>query len=372
MNTPPTHYDQAWKDLNEGLELARNGKRVEATEKLFQAARAFEKGQEYRLIPAVWEAVGKLLKDVQDVKNQLHSELDKTEPFPPTELSLDYRVISESTWHDFSGNHCQRLAWVYQWAAEHKERAGDFDTAQKLYFQAAHYVEQTKEAQTERPHWAARIYYRAVLNHIRFFGSATEAEPSEGKTIFGPIKKRIKGTSGRTTGNTDVALRKMHDYFCNLANNLKKPAKGYKQLAVAYSSLKSALLEAGNVIEARDMEKGELRASRKYHYAAGNFGRYLYFWMRTGGFQWFLVVWVGLVLVGFPVLYRKAGLMVSSNNSPATFGEAILYSLETAVIMGHQVCEAAALSSRLLAVVETSLSYFALGTALWYVTKKIE
>jgi len=54
------HASEGKKYLEKGLELVQNGDIDNAVESFFHAAVEFQKAQDFRQIPALWEAIGKL------------------------------------------------------------------------------------------------------------------------------------------------------------------------------------------------------------------------------------------------------------------------------------------------------------------------
>lgn len=326
-------HDQVGRQLMaDGLSSAKNGDWDTAIDELCRAAVEFEKNQEYRIIPGVWETIGRLL--ARKLKLEIGGPSDE----------IDYRVIPIDVWRTHDDK--MRLAWVYQWAAEHRERGGDFDTAFQLYLKAGEYAEQTEEATQKNPRWPAKMYYRAVLNFVKAFGHTADE-------------------------HIEHALDKMHDHNMRLKTEHHDGVRAYKSLAISYCSIKSALILAGNLLEARVVEQRELKAAMKLHRARKSYGNMIYHWLRAGGFVWFIGIWSILVVAGFPLLYFLFDLISKQGVAP-DWTDAVQYSIETSLIIGHDDFHAATQAGRFLAIAETALSYFGLGSTLWYMTKKLE
>ncbi len=322
--------------LSTGLQSARQGDRTKAIDQLYRSAVEFEKSQEYRGIPGVWEAVGRLLESGD---GQISSSSTAG-----TDFDIEYRVIPDHVWlaHDDK----QRIAWVYQWAAEHRERGGDFDTAFQLYLKAGKCAEETDEAISGNPRWPAKLYYRAVLSFVRAFGHTSDPKIED-------------------------ALQKMHHHNMRLKVEQNQPERAYKSLAIAYCSIKSALIIAGNLLEARNIEQKELQATMRLHRVRKSYGNMIFHWLRSGGYVYFIMAWTLLVLAGFPSIYFLFDL-IGSHGQTMDWTDAVRYSIETSLIIGHEDFHAVSLVGRFLAIAETALSYFGLGITLWYMTKKLE
>jgi hypothetical protein len=152
------HAAKGKRYLEEGQQLIEKSEVSNAKEAFFHAAVEFEKAQDFKQIPALWEAIGKL------------SEL-KGDYIPPVteEWPLDYHIMETDEWHKRKEKE-HKLAWVYQWAAENRESVKDPQLAYPLFFKSAEHAEQTEQSKDD-PDWPAKLYLNAALNLIRTYRS---------------------------------------------------------------------------------------------------------------------------------------------------------------------------------------------------------
>lgn len=338
------HAAEAKKCLEKGLELVKNGDVDNAVEAFIKAAVAFERAQDFRQIPALWEAVGNLLEpSFKEEKiewfNQLqegtiHSVYDKWYQWP-----LEYRTISWNTWKEQT-DLVHRQTWAYQWAAEHRERAGDSITAYRLFLRAAERAERTEHSKNY-PNWPAKLYYRVVLNYIRAYGTVDNKEIRE-------------------------VIKKMEAHYLKI----KEQTKAYRLLAISYRLLKSNLIEAGNLTEAEQFKRKERSALMHYYFRSRSYFRAIAEWLSGSGFMYFIVGLFLMILFVFPYIYHQWGL-VTSVQGKITYPDAILYSIESTLGIGHNEFYAVD-GGKLLNIVEAALSWLGLGVFIWWLTKRLE
>lgn len=338
------HSSNAMNHLGKGLNSIKNGNISDAIESFFHAAVEFEKAQDFRQIPALWEAIGKLSEMQGDSAQHV------TEKWP-----LDYHVMETDEWHK-QKDKMHKLAWVYQWAAEHRERAGDPHMAYPLFFKSAKKAEQTQHSKNG-PNWPAKLYHKAALNFIRTYGTIKYAPPD--------AQHIQKEASDKELIEDGIKTMEMH----YLKNNDR--SKAYGTIAIAYRLLKSALIEHGNLLEAERFRTKERSALMHYYFQNKRFHRGIAEWLAGGGFWYFILLIFFMVFLGFPYIYYSYNLIISPQGYPTWF-DAFLYSLETALIMGHDNFSAVGISGSLLTIIETALSFFGLGVFVWWVTKRLE
>lgn len=339
------HATEAKKYLERGLELVKNGDIDNAVENFIKAAVAFERAQDFRQIPALWEAVGNLLepsfkKEKKEWLNQLqkgtiYSVYDKWYQWP-----LEYRTISWNTWKEQT-DLVHRQAWAYQWAGEHRERAGDSITAYQLFLRAAERAKRTEQSKND-PNWPAWLYYKAVLNYIRAYGTVDNKEIGE-------------------------AIKKIKVYYLKI----KEKTEAYRLLAISYRLLKSNLIEAGNFVKAEQFKRKERSALTHYYFHKKSFFRTVAEWLSGIGFLYFILVVVLMILFIFPCIYYQFDLITSSIENKITYPDAILYSIESALGIDHGELYAVG-CGRILNIIEAALSWLGLGMFIWWLTRRLE
>ena len=169
------HRANANKHMDEGLQWVEKGNIDKAVESFTKSALEFESAQDFRRIPALWQAVADLLEPKFKEKYK-----DKIEHFRKSRFDfvneeyyqwpLDHRIIPWTKWKDSTKESIHRQAWGYQWAAEHWERASvpaNFIIASILFLKAAEKAEQTECCKKGDYNWPGKLYYRSVLNYIR-------------------------------------------------------------------------------------------------------------------------------------------------------------------------------------------------------------
>ena len=338
------HASEGKRYLKKGLELVKNGDIDNAVEVFVKAAVAFERAQDFRQIPALWEAIGNLLEPAfkeekiewfnQLQKGIIHPVYDKWYQWP-----LEYRTISWDTWKKQT-DLVHRQAWAYQWAAEHREHAGDWITAYRLFLRAAGKAGRTEDSKND-PNWPAKLYYRAVLNYIRAFGTTNDKEIRE-------------------------AIKELNAHYLKIKEQTKK----YRLLATAYRLLKSNLIEAGNLGDAEQFKRKERSALMHYYFHSKSYFRAVTEWLSGSGFMYFIIGLFLMVLFVFPYIYYQWNLVVSAQGK-ITYLNAILYSIESALGIGHDEFYAIGYG-RLLNIIEAALSWLGLGVFIWWLTRRLE
>ena len=325
--TPVDHASEGKKYLEEGLELVKNGDIDNAIEAFFHAAVEFEKAQDFRQISALWIAVGKLLE-----------QRDNIQPIREN-WPLDYHIIESDEW-DEQRDPLHKLAWVYYWAAEHREHAGDLYRAYPLFLESAKKTELTTEGK-EHPRWPADVYYRAIRNYIRAYGTVDNKE----------IREAIK--------NMEVHYKE-----------IKEKTQSYRLLAISYRLLKSNLIEAGNLTEAEQFKRKERSALMHYYLHSRSYFRAVAEWLSGSGFMYFIGGLFLMVLFVFPCIYYRWELVIPIQGS-FTYSDAILYSIESALGIGHNGFYSVG-GGKLLNIVEAALSWLGLGVFIWWLTRRLE
>jgi len=338
------HASEGKKYLEKGLELVKNGDIDNAVEAFVKAAVAFERAQDFRQIPALWEAVGNLLgpsfeKQKIEWLNQLqegtiHSVYDKWYQWP-----LEYRTISWNTWKE-QIDLVHRQTWAYQWAAEHRERAGDSITAYRLFLRAAERAERTKHCKND-PNWPGKLYYRAVLNYICAYGTIDNKEIRE-------------------------AIKRMEAHYLKI----KEQNKAYGLSAISYRLLKSKLIEAANLAEAEQFKRKEHSALMHYYFHKRNYFRAVTEWLSGGGFMYFIIGLFLIILFVFPYIYYQWNLVASVQGKIA-YPDTILYSIKSVLGIGHDEFYAIGYG-RLLNIIEAALAWLGLGVFIWWLTRCLE
>jgi len=324
--TPVDHASEGKRYLEKGLELVKNGDIYNAIEAFFHAAVEFEKAQDFRQISALWIAVGKLLEQRDNIQ-------PISENWP-----LDYHIIESDEW-DKQIDLLHKQAWVYYWAAEHRERVGDLYRAYPLFLESAKKTERTTEGK-KHPRWPADVYYRAILNYIRAYGTVDNKEIRE-------------------------AIKKMDAHY----RKIEKP-RACRLLAVSYRLLKSNLIEAGNLTEAEQFKREERSALMQYYLQSRCYFRAIEEWLSGSGFMYFIGGLFLMVLFVFPCIYYQWELVIPIQGS-FTYSDAILYSIESALGIGHNGFYSVG-GGKLLNIVEAALSWLGLGVFIWWLTRRLE
>lgn len=338
------HTSEARRYVDKGLSLVRKGDIDSAIEAFVHAAVAFERSQDFRQISGLWEAIGKMLEP--SFKGDTSEWLD---PLQEGEVQLiydkwyqwplEYGTISWNTWKNKT-ELVHRQAWAYQWAAKHRERAGDSITAYRLFLRAAEKAERTTNRE-KYPHWPANLYHSAVLNYIRAFGTVNDKE-------------------------VEKAIRSMKDLYLDG----EESAKAHRSLAIAYRLLKSNLIEAGNLTEAEQFKSKERSELALYYFHSKNYLGGILEWLAGSGFKYFILAMFVMILFVFPIIYYQWNLIIPvwSNLTPSA---AIIYSLESAIGAGHTGFYVVG-SGKLLEILERALSWLGLGVFIWWLTRRLE
>ena len=330
------HTAEGKRYLEKGLQLVKNGDIDNAIEAFSHAAVQFEKAQNFRQISALWEAIGKLSELEED------SIPDITKTWP-----LDYHIVKIEDWNRVDP--MRKVAWVYAWAAQHRERAGSLNTAISLYLKSVEKAKQS-EYSKKHPEWLAGIYYKVLLNCIRALGTA--GYPKESTVI------------------DDVKVRKVIEEMENFYLKVKNRTKAYKLLADAYGSLRSNFHSTGKLTEAEQFKRKERSALMHYYFHSRSYFRAMAEWLSGIGFMYFLVGCFVTILFIFPFIYYQWDLITSAQGE-ITYPDAILYSIEAALNIGHSEFYAVG-SGKLLNIIEAALSWLGLGVFIWWVTRRLE
>jgi len=339
------HTSNGIEYLEKGLESVNEGDIDKAIEYFYHAAVAFDRAQDYRRIPALWEAIGDMLEpDFEEKrseylnvlqKGRIQDVYDKWYQFPlvycPDAAQLDNWRKQTDPMH--------RQAWAYEWAGKHRERIGD-GGAYKLFLRAAEKAEQTKDGK-KYPEWPAKLYHRCVLSYIRVFGSVDDEKIRE-------------------------AIRKMEIHYFRIKERLK----AYRLLANASRLLKSNLIDAGNLAEAEQFKKKERSALMHYHLHKRSYFHAIAEWLSGSGFMYFITGLFLMVLFVFPWVYYQWNLVISSQGT-ITYFDSIRYSIEAALNIGHNDYYAVGWGE-LLNIVEAALSWLGLGIFIWWLTRRLE
>lgn len=337
------HTSEGKRYLEKGLELVKSGDINNATEVFFHAAVEFEKAQEYRQVSALWEAIGKL------------SELEEGSIPPITEeWPLNYHVIKTDGWHE-QKDEMHKLAWAYQWAAEHRGRViGEGYRAYPLFLKSVEKAEQTEYSKND-PSWPAELYRNAALNFIRTYGSIEHA----------PDVRRVK----KEVSNKELikeGIKKMEAHLLRI----KDRSKAYSTLATSYRLLKSDLIEAGNLAEAEPFKRKERSALMHYYFHRKSYFRAVTECLSGSGFMYFIIGLFLMILFVFPYIYYQWNLIVPVQGK-ITYLDIILYSIESALGIGYDKFYAIGYG-RLLNIFEAALSWLGLGVFIWWLTRRLE
>lgn len=352
------HAEQAKKYLEEGLKLlVEKGDINGAVDCFYYAASAFDRAQEFRQVPALWEAIGKMLEpDFPEVCKQwleglrsgnIEAVYQKWYGFP-----LIYRIHATTPhlWKEQT-DPVHKQAWAYQWAAEHLEAIADYRAACVCFVKAGEKAEQTKDGQTY-PDWPAKLYYRAILNYIRAYGTLEHAPPE------------WRGISNRE--KIQKALRNVERLYLLIPDK----AESYRYLANTYRSIKASLLEAGNLAEAESFRKKERSALMRHYFYKKRLLRALIEWLSGEGFLYFIIALFVLSLGVFPYVYYHLKL-ITSVQGDIKYLDALLYSLQSSLNIGDANIYPIGYG-RLLSIVQAGMSWMGLGIFLWWLTKRLE
>ena len=366
------HADEGKRYLDKGLRLIKKSDVSNAAEAFFHAAVEFEKAQDFKQIPALWEAIGKLselkgdsippvtekwLLDLKQIPAlwEAISKVSKLTghsiPLVTEKWPLDYHIMETDEWNE-KKEKTHKLAWVYQWAAEHRERVKEHNLAYPLFLKSADNAEQTKQSKND-PEWPAKLYRKAALNLIRTHGTIEHAPDDHGKDIS--EKESIKS-----------GIEKMETHYLRIEDK----GKAYSFIAISYRLLKSELIEAGNLAEAEQFKRKERSALTHYYLHKGSYFRAVTEWLSGSGFNYFVMGLALMILFVFPYIYYQWNL-VASVQGKITYLDTILYSIELALGIRHDEFYAIGYG-RILNIIGASLSWLGLGVFIWWLTKRLE
>lgn len=354
------HAAEGRKYLEKGLECVMKGNIDDAVECFYEAAAAFDRAQYSKLIPALWEAIARMLEpDFKEKyshyieafqKGKVQDVFDEWYQFP-----LVYRVdvAQKSEWRKHKDS-IHRQAWAYDWAARHMERLGLYEAAYALYFRAAEKAEQT-EGGKSYPSWPAELYTKAAINFIRAYGGLEVGRHTQRLRKGVPDEELIKS-----------GIKKMEMLYLQVEDR----KRAYRLLAISYRLLKSTLIEAGNMAQAGQFVRKERSALMRYYFHNRNYIRAAAEWLSGGGFIYFIISLFLMILFIFPYIYYHWNLVASRLGS-ITYPEAILYSIESSLGIGHDEFYAIGYG-RFLNIVEAALSWLGLGVFIWWLTRRLE
>lgn len=340
------HSVEGGKYLKKGLQFVNEGDIDSAVEAFFQAAKAFDRAQEFKQITALWEAIGNMMepgfkeerkeyfKALKDGK--VRETYNKWYQFP-----LVYRVhaVSDDEWEK-QKDPSHRQAWAYEWAAKHMAQRAEHEVAYELFLRSAQKAEQSKIGK-KYTNWPGKLWQRAAANYISWQGTI---EDEKGKN----------------------AIAKMESNYLNIENKDKR----YSVLANAYRNLRLRLAEAANLTEAEQFKRKESSALTHYYFYRRNYLRAAAEWVSGIGFKYFVVGFFVAILLVLPWIYYWWDLVTLAQNK-ITFFDAVFYSTKTALNLDRSEFVATG-SGALLNVVETALSWLGLGVFLWWLTKRLE
>lgn len=357
MTLSVDHAAEGKRYLEEGLELVKNGDIDNAVECFYYAATAFDRAQEFRQVPALWEAIGKMLepnfkeeceKWLKMLRNgDVQGVYEKWYQFP---LVYHIHATTPYLWEK-QVDPIHKQAWAYGWAAKHLRDAADCKAAYRCFLKAAEKAEQTKDGK-KYPDWPAKLYRKAILNFIRAYGTIEHAPPEWGGVSHRELIKR--------------GLKRMEELYLGV----EKKSEAYRYLANSYRLIKSNLMEAGNLTEAEEFKRKERSALMRYYFHNRSYFRAIAEWLSGSGFLYFIIVLFLMILVVFPYIYYQWDLITSAQGK-ITYFDTILYSIESAINIGHGEFYAVG-SGKLLNIIEAALSWLGLGVFIWWLTRRLE
>jgi len=359
---PNNELTKGNQSLEKGLEAIKDGKIDEAIEYFYKAATAYDRAQAVKLIPALWEAIARMLEPdfveryaeyTKALQSGAIEELyKKWYGFP-----LVYRVdaASEYEWEKRKEDPFHRQAWAYEWAAKHMERLGLYEPAYMLYYKGAEKAEQTDTGK-KYPDWPAELYAKAVLNFIHAYGGLD----------IGRHTYRLK------TGSPDEqviqnSIIKMQRLFLKIGD----PSRSYRLLAIHYRLFRSASIAAGNTALAMKFAKDERVALTAYHWYTNRYFRALVEWLSGKGFIYFVIILFVMVVFVFPFIYYYWKLIIPQSANNITYFHAVLYSVGRALGVEYQNMYPTNCGI-LVSLFESGLSWLGLGVFLWWLTKRLE
>lgn len=343
MKLSVDHTAEGKRYLEKGLMLIKNGDVSKAAEAFFNAAVEFEKDQDFRQISALWEAIGKLSELKGDSIPQA------TEKWP-----LDYHIMETDEWNS-QKEMMHKLSWVYQWAAEHRERIGNPNMAYPLFFKSAEKAEQTKHSKNDTI-LPAKLYLKAAINFIRTYGTIEHATVNS-HYIESGVSDKVKIKQG---------IKEIKDHYLRI----KDRREAYRLLAISHRLLRTYLIEMGNLEEARGFRKKEHSALMHYYFHRRSYLRSVIECLAGSGFAYIILLIFFLILVVFPCIYYHWDLVIPIHSS-ITYLHAFLYSIESALGIGHNDLYAVGIG-KLLNIIEAALSWLGLGVFIWWLTRRLE
>jgi len=248
-------------------EYRAESKVAEAIDCLMRSARAREKGDARRLIPACWEKLG-------DSVGESLGEVWR--PVKEPGLEGMHRIIGDGRWaapeddfyeQDANGIARHQQAWAYYWAALNLERTRHTRLACILWRKAAYAWRQSAfdsppDTESRRPRdnkWrlAADCHRRALVNLIRFEGGLRDGY------ALGPRYTRSElDYPPRVDADEDTIddLALMRDAFLRHGTQTADPARAWTTLVSAYRELRITSEEEGDDDAAWEMYVQEMES----------------------------------------------------------------------------------------------------------------
>lgn len=362
------HLATAEQQLRRGRAQQAGGDHSGAIQAFLDAARGYERAQDFRQITALWDAVGRLLVE-EAVPHDEWRDLQLPDHDPLG--GLEHYVVSDATWE--ACDPLSRAMLVYHWAADHREAAGDLRLAYVFYGQSAALGERVlrnaeirAKSPAERVHYhhtVAWLHYRTAVAYVRCNGTYKQ------RVGFGPMLKepevmtRIDSVEGH--------VEAMHHHYDAAAAHRPTRAQSLGRRMSAYRGLRAALQESGNLAEARELRARERRDLATYYRWRGNPLRAALEWCSGAGFRAIVCVLLALIAFVFPLLYAGARL-VEGPDGELSLTQAVLFSVETALLMGPGTVDLVGRTGELVTVVETGLSFFGLGVLVSHLAARLD
>jgi hypothetical protein len=353
------HAAEGRKYLEKGLESVAKGNIDDAVECFYEAAAAFDRAQYSKLIPALWEAIARMLEPDFKEKYSKYIEAFQSGKIQDVydewyQFPLVYRVdvAQKSEWRKYK-DPMHRQAWAYEWAAKHMERLTKYDAAYALYFRAAEKAEQTRAGESSP--WPAELYCKAAINFIRAYGGLEVGRHTQRLKKGAPDEELIKD-----------GIKKMETFYLRINDR----RRAYRLLAISYRLLKSALIEAGNMAQADQFARKERSALMRYYFHNRSYFRAAAEWLSGDGFGYFIIGVFLMIFFVFPYIYYHWNL-IASRLGNITFFDAINYSIESALGIGHDEFYAVGYG-KILSIIEAALAWLGLGVFIWWLTRRLE
>lgn len=306
--------------LQAALGFIKQGDADQGITSLMLAARVYEKNQSWRKIGALWDSIG----------DHIDSYLKQRPLSEDTPDSLcRHKLIGLSSWQNQQDLY-HRMAWVFQWAAQHFEKEEGPSLVSYLFQKAGLAAEQTIFA--DRHRWAGMLFEKASVYSIRAI-AAQELGPDFG-TLVG----------------------KMEENYNRIGSGNKRKTSGkYLYLTRGYRNIRLAFQAIGDTFEAQNIRKKELKARQSHESSSGRYLQASLTWL-----AWHVLVvpaiWAASVFIVFPLIYWFTNALTVDKENVLSWHHYVSFSTLVATTSGYGIVTPLGVGT-IIATVELIFSY---------------